>query len=68
MGIPTVVLATDLFADLAAESAAQSGLRGARIVAVPHPIGGVAFESLDRRADAAVEEVMGRLLGRQGSV
>jgi hypothetical protein len=58
------VVATDKFANLALQSAQQSGLRDARIVAVPHPVGGVGREELHRRADEALEEIMARLLGR----
>lgn len=58
------MVATDKFAGLARQLAVQSGLRRARIVSVPHPVGGVEREELDRRADAVLEDVMERLLGR----
>ncbi len=59
-----MVVATEKFVDLARLAADQSGLCGARIVTVAHPVGGVEREELERRADRAVEEIMGRLLGR----
>ncbi len=59
-----MVVATEKFADLARLAADQSGLPEARIVTVAHPIGGVKRDVLAVRADAAVEEVMSRLLGR----
>ena len=62
MGRPTVVLATDKFADLARRSAVQSGLPDARIATVAHPIGGVADHELARRAEQAVDEIMSRWL------
>jgi hypothetical protein len=46
------------------QSAEQSGLCDARIVAVKHPVGGIGREELERRADRVVEEIMRRLLGR----
>lgn len=59
-----MVIATDKFSALAQQSGQQAGLDGARIVSVDHPVGGVSKEELRRRADAVVEEVMNRLLGR----
>ena len=58
------MVATDKFAGLALQLAGQSGLRRARIVSVPHPVGGVGHDELRRRADTVVEDVMERLLGR----
>jgi len=59
-----VVLTTDKFEELARSSADQSGLSSARIVAVAHPVGGVSRGEIEGRADAVVEDVMHRLLGR----
>jgi hypothetical protein len=59
-----VVIATEKFADLARQSAEQSGLPDARIVVVAHPIGGASRQDLERRGDAATEDVISRLLGR----
>ncbi len=64
MGTPTVVVATERFFDLARQSGEQVGLDGARIVAIAHPVGGVADDALCARADAAIEDVMGCLLTR----
>jgi hypothetical protein len=58
-----VVVATERFAELARQSGQQSGLEHARIVAIAHPIGGIAKDELRRRADAVTDEVMNRLLG-----
>jgi hypothetical protein len=66
MGRPTVVMATSKFAGLARQSAEQSGLPDARISVVAHPVGGVSKAELRLRGDAAVEDVLGRLLGLQG--
>jgi len=59
-----VVVATKEFEELARRSAEQNGLADARIVSVAHPVGGIHFEELDRRADAALEDIVARLLGR----
>ena len=59
-----MVLTTEKFADLARLEALQAGLAEARIVSVAHPIGGTSRDELESRADAAVAEVMSRLLGR----
>ena len=59
-----MVIATEKFSELARQSAEQLGLSDARIVVVAHPIGGVSKDDLGRRADAATEDVMSRLLGR----
>jgi hypothetical protein len=58
-----VVIATDEFAELARQSAEQSGLAEARIAVVTHPIGGVAQAELRRRGEAVTADVMDRLLG-----
>lgn len=63
-----MLVTTDAFAELARSGATQAGLHRARIVAVPHPIGGVKPDLLAARADAAVEEVVNRLLGREAAL
>ena len=60
-----MVIATEKFSELARQSAEQSGLSDPRIVVVAHPIGGISKDELRRRADAATEDVMNRLLGRE---
>jgi hypothetical protein len=59
-----VVITTDKFSEFAQESATQSGLSDARIVAVTHPIGGTPKDGLSRLADAATDQIMSRLLGQ----
>jgi hypothetical protein len=54
-----VVLATESFAGLAREEAFLQGLVGARIAVVPHPLGGVRAAEIRRRADAAVDQIIG---------
>ena len=64
-GRPTVVVATEEFAELAREATRSQGLPSARIVTVAHPIGGASEESLRGRADAALDAVVA-LLSRHG--
>ncbi len=59
-----MVITTLEFEELARQSAVQSGLPDARIAIVDHPIGGIPKAELERRGDAASEDVMNRLLGR----
>ncbi len=56
------MIATDAFEGLAIEAARSQGLPDARLVTVPHPIGGMGEEDLRRLAEAAVDGVL-RVLG-----
>ena len=59
-----MVLTTTAFLHLTREVAAALGLPGARIVVVPHPIGGIEEpEALDR-ARGIVEQVLDLWTGR----
>jgi len=57
-GIPTVVIATTRFRGLADETALTLGQPDARIMSVPHPLGGTDEPTVLSWADAAVEEVL----------
>ncbi len=57
-GLPTVVIATTSFAELAQKAADAAGMGQARICSVPHPIGGVSRAALDDRADGAVDQIV----------
>ena len=63
MGRPTVLLATERFADFARESAVNYGLPTARIAVIEHPLGGIEEAAIVARAIAVVDQVL-RLLGR----
>lgn len=56
--MPTVVLATTEFAELARDAARALGLPEARIVEVAHPVGGVPDAELRDRGRATVEELL----------
>lgn len=59
------MIATKRFAGLARQAARGFGLAGARIAAVPHPIGGSDPALLRRWAAAALDEVIGLLSPRE---
>lgn len=56
--MPTVVLATHEFDELARECARNEGIAEARIVTVRHPIGGASPEALHEKAAAALDAVL----------
>ena len=58
MGLPTVVIASEDFEELARSSAQALGLPEARILTVAHPIGGIADEILRQRAESSVEQLI----------
>jgi len=57
-GIPAVGIATAPFADEAIEQARRLGMRGARVVYVPHPVQLLSDAELAARADAAFPAVL----------
>lgn len=56
--MPTVVIASDDFQELAENAAQALGLPEARIFTVPHPIGGVAEGILRERAESGAGKIM----------
>ena len=62
LGVATAGVGTEPFADEALEQAALLGMPGYRMVWVPHPVQLLTAEQLDTRADAAMEEILRRLL------
>lgn len=58
MGLPTVVIASEDFEELAHSSAQALGLPEARILTIAHPIGGVPDGILRQRAESSVEQLM----------
>ena len=65
-GRPTVVIATDRFAKLAIRTASGYGLESARIVVVPHPIGGAPDDALRELAARAIDGVVATFSGVDG--
>jgi hypothetical protein len=62
-GVPTVVLVTEPFAELAQYAAHAEALPLARIAVISHPLGGVGPDVVTAKAHAAVETVIGLLGG-----
>jgi hypothetical protein len=56
-GIPTVLLATKPFEPMARGAAGARDLPDARIVAIPHPLGGIDEDAVRARAVSAVDAV-----------
>jgi hypothetical protein len=66
-GIPTVLLATKPFEPMARGAAAARDLPDARIVAVPHPLGGIGEDTVRARAAGVVDAVRELVTGpREG--
>lgn len=53
-----MTIASSEFASQARQNAADLGFPDARIVVVPHPIGGTGSEELARWADAAMDDLL----------
>lgn len=63
LGIPTVLLSTAGFTELAEQVCALYGLPEARILSVPGPLGGSSDAQLDAMAADAVERTLGLFTG-----
>lgn len=61
LGVPTVVFATTAFEELTRNMAKTLRLPEARIVVVPHPLGGTDPAEVARWAAIAIDEVLARL-------
>jgi hypothetical protein len=57
-GVPTVVLVTDPFAELAEYSAHAEALPRLRMAVIAHPLGGVGPDTVIAKASDAVETVL----------
>jgi hypothetical protein len=62
LGVPTVALVTEPFLPLARGLATTMGTPEIRIVAIPHPLYGIAEGELAQRARGALTEVAGALM------
>lgn len=59
-------MASDAFASLATEVAADLSIPDARIVVVEHPIGGTPDEGLEARADRSIDALVRKLSAEGG--
>jgi hypothetical protein len=64
LGIPAVAVATHEFLTAARAQAAALGRADHEVVIVPHPIQDQTPDEIAARADAVVEEIGRRLIGR----
>jgi hypothetical protein len=56
-GIPTVVMGTDEFEQLAKLEAKNRGLADLPLALIPHPLGGIREDEVLKKAELAVEVV-----------
>jgi alkanesulfonate monooxygenase SsuD/methylene tetrahydromethanopterin reductase-like flavin-dependent oxidoreductase (luciferase family) len=63
LGIPAVPVATEEFSTAARVQASRLGRSDLEAVFVPHPIQDQTRDEIEARADAVVEEIVGRLTG-----
>jgi len=57
-GIPTVVMGTTEFEQLAKLEAKNRGLADLSLALIPHPLGGIREEEVVKKADLAVDVVV----------
>jgi hypothetical protein len=57
-GIPTVVMGTQEFEQLARLEARNRGLESLPLALIPHPLGGIREEEVVKKADLAVDVVL----------
>ena len=61
-GVPTAVMGTFEFEQLARLEAANRGLAELPLALVPHPLGGIHEDEVVRKADLALEAVLKAIL------
>ena len=57
-GVPAVVFTTENFEELTRSAANSLGVPKARIVVVPHPLGGTEKEVVASWADSAIDDLL----------
>ena len=65
LGIPTITIATEPFANLAKETARSEGIAELCLMAVPHPMGGIPREEVVAKADTAFPVILSYLIAWQ---
>ena len=66
LGVPTVVIGTDEFVELARLESRNRGLAELPLVLVPHPLGGIGKEEVLKKVDLAAE-LVARALAKDAS-
>ena len=57
-GVPTVVLGTFEFEQLARLESKNRGLEGLPLALIPHPLGGIAEDEVRKKAELAIDAVV----------
>jgi hypothetical protein len=57
-GVPTVVMGTFEFEELAKLESRNRGIEGLPLALIPHPLGGIHEDEVLRKADLAIEAVL----------
>jgi hypothetical protein len=57
-GVPALLVATSIFEGLAVHEAKRSGMPGARIVVIDHPLGVISPDELQGRIETATQRVV----------
>ena len=63
-GVATALICSDPFRNLAKTQAQVLGVPELPLVMIPHPLGGLSLEDVQKRADVAVPQVV-NLIGEQ---
>ena len=58
LGVPTVVMGTYEFEQLAVLESRNRGLPALPLALIPHPLGGIAEDEVIRKAELAIESVL----------
>jgi hypothetical protein len=58
LGVPTVVMGTYEFEQLAILESKNRGLPGLPLALIPHPLGGIAEDEVRKKADLAIDDVV----------
>jgi hypothetical protein len=66
LGVPTVVIGTDEFVELARLESRNRGLVDLPLVLVPHPLGGIGTDEVLKKVDPAAE-LVARALAKDAS-
>jgi len=64
-GIPTAIICSDAFLSLARSVSLARGISAPRLVAIPHPLAGIAPEEVRKKAENAVDTIVAVLVGTQ---
>jgi hypothetical protein len=62
-GIPTAIICSDAFLSLAKSISLAKGISAPRLVAIPHPLAGIAPEEVRKKAENAVDTIVAALVG-----